>query len=176
MSDKSKKPISFGNLEKYTEQIKEKYAKKDDIPTDVSDLNNDAKYQTESQVSATVAAAVAAADHLKRKKVENKDAINLEAPDADQYIYMVPKTGGKNGDKYDEYMVIEGVLEPVGDWAVDLSGYAQTEQVASDISTAKAEAIQAAGAAADEKLADYVKASDLEEIDDEDIEALFADD
>lgn len=40
---------------------------------------------------------------------------------------MVPKTGGKNGDKYDEYLVIDGVLEPVGDWAVDLSGYQQKE-------------------------------------------------
>lgn len=72
-----------------------------------------------------VAEAVAAADHLKRKIVENTDAIDLTAADASQYIYMVPKTGGKNGDKYDEYMVIDGELEPVGDWAVNLDGYVQ---------------------------------------------------
>ena len=78
-------------------------------------------------VGASIAAAVAAADHLTRKKVVSVDAIDLDAEDADKYIYMVPKTGGKNGDKYDEYMVMDGVLEPVGDWKVDLSDYQQKE-------------------------------------------------
>lgn len=69
-----------------------------------------------------VAAAVAAANHLKRTKVNSVDDIDLNAEDADQYIYMVPKTG-KNGDKFDEYMIIDGALERVGDWAVDLDDY-----------------------------------------------------
>ena len=94
------------------------------VPTKVSDLNNDSKFQTDTDV----AAAVAAADHLKRKKVESVDAIDLTADDAAQYIYMVPKTGGKDGDKYDEYMVLDGALEPVGDWKVDLSGYVVQEE------------------------------------------------
>lgn len=80
-------------------------------------------------IGPAVAAAVAGAAHLQRKKVASKDAIDLAAQDADRYIYMVPKTGGKNGDKYDEYMVLDGELEPVGDWAVDLSGFAKTEDV-----------------------------------------------
>lgn len=96
---------------------------KDLMPTKVSDLVNDSKYQTESQV----AAAVAAADHMKRKIVSGTDAIDLGAADASQYIYMVLKAGTKTGDKYDEYMVIEGALEKVGDWEVDLSGYVQKE-------------------------------------------------
>ena len=79
-------------------------------------------------IGPTVAAAVAAADHLKRKKVASVDAIDVNAADADQYIYMVPKAGGKNGDKYDEYMVLDGEVEPVGDWAVDLSGYQAAEE------------------------------------------------
>lgn len=93
------------------------------VPTKVSDLTNDSKFQTENEV----AAAVAAADHMKRKIVANTDAIDLTADDADQYIYMVLKSSTKTGDKYDEYMVIEGVLEKVGDWAVDLSNYVQKE-------------------------------------------------
>lgn len=93
------------------------------IPTKVSDLENDSKFQTDTDV----AAAIAAADHLKRKKVDSVDDIDVEADDADQYIYMVPKAGGENGDKYDEYMVLDGGVEPVGDWAVDLSGYVQKE-------------------------------------------------
>ena len=37
---------------------------------------------------------------------------------ADQYLYLV-----KNGEVYDEYMVVEGKLEKVGDWKTDLTGY-----------------------------------------------------
>ncbi len=95
------------------------------MPTKVSELSNDSKFQTDTDVAATVAAA----NHLKRKPVASVDDIDLEAADADQYIYMVPKTDGKNGDKYDEYMVIDGHLEPVGDWAVDLTDYMKTGDV-----------------------------------------------
>ncbi|MCI9562297.1 MAG: hypothetical protein HFF63_00235 [Oscillospiraceae bacterium] len=93
------------------------------VPVSVSQLTNDSGYQTEAQV----AAAVAGADHLRRKKVESAEAIDPAAADADQFIYMVPKGGGENGDKFDEYMVIDGAVEKVGDWAVDLSGYVLKE-------------------------------------------------
>ena len=82
------------------------------------------KYQTKEQV----AAAIAAAEHLTRKKVSGVDAIDLTAADAGKYIYMVPKATAKGGDKYDEYMILDGALEKVGDWAVDLSGYVQKEE------------------------------------------------
>lgn len=52
------KPVSYANLEAYTEQLKSKYAKKAEIPTQVSDLPNDAKYQTEEQVTAAINAKV----------------------------------------------------------------------------------------------------------------------
>lgn len=94
-----------------------------EIPAKVSDLTNDSKFQTEEQV----AAAVAAADHLKRKVVASVDAIDVSAADASQYIYMVSKGTGADGDQYDEYMVMNGAAEKVGDWAVDLSGYVTKE-------------------------------------------------
>lgn len=94
------------------------------VPTKVSELSNDSQFQTQSQV----ASAIAAADHMKRKIVDSTDEITLDAPDASQYIYMVLKSSTKNGDKYDEYMVLDGALEKVGDWAVDLSGYVQKEE------------------------------------------------
>ena len=50
MSNKIK-PVSFSNLEAYTNHLKSKYAKKADIPTQVSVLTNDAKYQTEEHVT-----------------------------------------------------------------------------------------------------------------------------
>lgn len=66
---------------------------------------------------------LAAAGKLTRKKVSKVDDIDPSSEDADEYIYMVPKAGAKSGDKYDEYMVIDGAVEMVGDWEVDLAGY-----------------------------------------------------
>lgn len=95
--------------------------------TQVGDLTNDQKFQTETQVSTAISKAVAAADHLKRKVVNSTADIDLKAADASQYIYMVSKGTAGEADKYDEYMVIDGVLEKMGDWGVDLSGYVQKE-------------------------------------------------
>ena len=78
-------------------------------------------------IGPSIAAAVAAADHLKRKIVTGVDAIDLAADDADQYLYMVPKTDSDADDVYDEYMVLNGTVEHVGNTKVDLSGYVQKE-------------------------------------------------
>lgn len=132
------KATSLNALKAFAQKANSEYAKKtvvaalatkvevmeESAPTKVSDLTNDSKYQTDTDV----AAAVAAADHLKRKIVESTDAIDVEADDATQYIYMVLKSSTKAGDKYDEYMVIDGAVERVGDWTVDLSGYVQKEE------------------------------------------------
>ena len=68
-----------------------------------------------------------------KRVIKNSIAeIDVEAEDADQYIYMVPAENAEAGDSYNEYMVIGGVLERVGDWGVDLSDYA----LASDVNTA----------------------------------------
>lgn len=78
---------------------------------------------TKTETDSAIAAGVAAADHLKRMIVESTDAIDVEADDADQYIYMVKNAKSKTGNLYDEYMVLDGALEKVGDWEIDLSGY-----------------------------------------------------
>lgn len=70
---------------------------------------------------------VAATDHLHRRKVNSVSDIDPTAADADKYIYMVPKAESETGDAYDEYMVIDGAVEKVGDWKVDLSDYAQKD-------------------------------------------------
>lgn len=69
---------------------------------------------------------IAAADHLKRITVAGIESINVLADDAEQYIYMVPNTETGN---YDEYMVIDGEVEKVGDWKVDLTDYATKEDL-----------------------------------------------
>ena len=78
-------------------------------------------------IGASISAAVAAADHLQRKKVANLEAIDPSAEGAEKFIYMVPKTGSDADDVYDEYMVLNGAVEHVGNTKVDLSGYVQKE-------------------------------------------------
>lgn len=94
------------------------------VPVKVSQLDNDSGFQTQAQVQA----AVAAGEHLTRKKEDSVADIDPAAAGADHFIYMVPKANAGDGDKYDEYMVIDGAVEKVGDWAVDLSGYVQKEE------------------------------------------------
>lgn len=74
---------------------------------------------TKQETNLAIEAAIAAVDHLKRKTVVSIDVIDKTAKDADQYIYLIANSEGT----YDEYMVIEGELEKVGDWKTDLSDY-----------------------------------------------------
>ena len=49
---------------------------------------------------------------------------------------MVKNASGEAGNLYSEYMVINGKLEKVGDWKVDLSSYAKTTEVTAAIANA----------------------------------------
>ncbi|MBD5169230.1 MAG: hypothetical protein HDT20_03800 [Oscillibacter sp.] len=136
------------NLKELAQRIKDGYATKEALK-EVSDkvdnlvttggepnvitavkVNGEALPVTDKavDVGASIAAAVAAADHLTRKKVASVDAIDPAAEDAGKYIYLVPKTGSDEDDLYDEYMVLDGKVEHVGNTKVDLSGYQQKEE------------------------------------------------
>ena len=52
---------------------------------------------------------------LSRKKVNSKDDIDVNAEDADKYIYIASVgEGGAEGNQYLEYIVIEGKVEQIG--------------------------------------------------------------
>lgn len=96
------------------------------VQADVENLKskfND--YDTSEEVDTKISAALASANHLSYKIINSVDEINTEADDADRYIYLV-----KNGDSYDEYMVVNGAIERVGDWNVALDDYATKQEVA----------------------------------------------
>ena len=93
------------------------------------------KEETNNKITSDVNAAVASAAHLKRIKVEKLDDIDPAAENADQYIYMVPTGLVADDDKYDEYIVIDGAIEKVGSWEVNLSDYAKTEDVNAALAT-----------------------------------------
>lgn len=107
-----------------------------DIAQDVADLQGklDALSSTveamgeqldtlESSIDGKIADAVAKADHLTRIIVDSLEDIDPETAN-ENAIYMV-----KNDEKYDEYMVVNGALEKLGDWSVDLSDYYTSKEV-----------------------------------------------
>lgn len=104
------------------------------------------KYDTKlkEKMSSDIGKAVANADHLKRSIV--KDLPAVDAADANT-IYMLEKIGGSGEQKYDEYMLINGAFEKIGDSAVDLTDYATKAEVG----TAKSEAVSAAASDATTK-------------------------
>ena len=98
-----------------------------------------ANVYTKAETDAAIAAAVVNAAHLKRKEVASINDINVAAEDAERYIYMVPSGLSDDDNKYYEYIVIEitdedgepkKIVERVGSWSVDLSGYATTTALA----------------------------------------------
>lgn len=94
---------------------------------------NAADVYTRAETDSAISTAIADADHLKRVTVNSVEEINVEAADADQYIYMVAKENGTAGDYYEEYMVSAGAVEKVGNWKVDLSEYAKTTYVNTEL-------------------------------------------
>jgi hypothetical protein len=68
---------------------------------------------------------IASMDHLSYKKVGSLDDINVNADKAANYIYLVPTEDNTN--KYNEYMVIDNTLEPVGTWDVNLENYVTSD-------------------------------------------------
>ena len=83
------------------------------------------KDEADASAESIVKGYVATLDHLERKIVVSYEQIDPNEDDADRFIYMVPN----DRNSYDEYMVINGAVEKVGDWDIDLSDYAKTEDV-----------------------------------------------
>lgn len=86
---------------------------------------------TKEETETLIAEEVAKYDHLIRKTFESISAAeefiaNEGKDNPEGYIYMI-SSGNTEYDKYDEYLYIEGSLEKVGAWEVDLSDYVTQE-------------------------------------------------
>lgn len=92
---------------------------------------------TKTEADTAISTAVANASHLKREIVDVLPEIEVANANT---VYMVPKINGAGDQQYDEYMLINGAFEKIGDSAVDLTNYATKTEVG----TAKSEAIAAA--------------------------------
>ena len=111
--------------------------KVDTLEGTVGTKANASEVYKKGETDSKIAAAVAGASHLKRSIV----AALPDAGEADENtIYMVAKEGEPGEqDGYNEYFVIEGAWEKIGDTVVDLTEYAKTSEVTSAIGAAKTE-------------------------------------
>lgn len=92
---------------------------------------------TRGETDSAIATAVADASHLKRRIVEALPS----ASEADaNTIYMVLKASGKNGNKYDEFFLVNGEFEKIGDTEVDLTDYAKKSEI-NDLASGKQDKI-----------------------------------
>ena len=73
-----------------------------------------------------IAEQIAAAQHLRYRIVSDITDIDITDEEAEYTVYLVPKSDSETNDEYDEYFVIDEVLEKIGNWSVDLSDYVQT--------------------------------------------------
>lgn len=81
---------------------------------------------TKTEADAAITTAIGKANHLKREIVQ----VLPDVADAnEQTIYMVSIANGTANQKYEEFMLINGTFEKIGDSAVDLTNYPTTTQV-----------------------------------------------
>lgn len=90
------------------------------VPTKVSALTNDSGYQTESQVSSSIATALGKITGISFSIVET-----LPETGENGVIYLIADAHSDANDSYDEYAWISSVnkYEKIGNTDVDLSGY-----------------------------------------------------
>ena len=71
---------------------------------------------TATEANQLIASAIGEVNHLSYQKVGSLSDIDTSVTNADKYIYLVPQTPGNLNDLYDEYLVIDGSLEKMGQW------------------------------------------------------------
>ena len=87
---------------------------------------------TKSETTNQINIAISALDHLQRKIVNSYTDITTfidekGAKEAAKYIFMVPDGDlTLDGNIYEEYMVVDGVIEVIGKWTTDLTNYVTT--------------------------------------------------
>lgn len=73
-------------------------------------------YQTESQVNTLISNST----KLSKEIVETLPEV---ASASENKIYLILKSSGESGNIYDEYMLVNGAMEKVGDTSMNLDGY-----------------------------------------------------
>ena len=104
------------------------YITSSDIPTDVSDFTNDADYQSGSQVSSAIATAIAGITGISFEIVQT-----LPATGDPGTIYLISH-GGSGTDVYDEYVYVNNAWEQIGTTSADFTDVAYYDSVNNTLS------------------------------------------
>lgn len=100
------------------------YAKKTEVPTKLSQLNNDKTFKTETEIIQLINNA---------KKLKKEVVTSLPSTGKDDVIYLLKNKNDTN-NYYTEYMWISGRWEIIGDTKVDLTDYAKKSDVKTRLS------------------------------------------
>lgn len=121
-NEDKKKVEAIPDNPKYTDTVPDltPYAKKENIPTKISQLKNDKTFKTETEIQSMIEKA----SSLKKEVVTS-----LPTTGKDDVIYLVKDEKGKDNNNYLEYLWLNDKYELIGSTQVDLSGYATTESV-----------------------------------------------
>lgn len=119
---------AVGDLADRVDTIEDNYVTGEELTTAVTTINTNltTNFYTKTETNTAIATAVSQAGHLKREIVNTLPAVGDAAEDV---IYLLLDADDVAGNKYDEYMLVNGAFERLGDWEVDLSGYATTGAV-----------------------------------------------
>lgn len=122
-TDEDKKKVdNIPDNPKYTDTVPDltPYAKKESIPTKISQLENDKTFKTETEIQSMIEKA----SSLKKEVVAS-----LPTTGKDDVIYLVKDGKGKDNNNYLEYLWLNGKYELIGSTQVDLSGYAKKNEI-----------------------------------------------
>ena len=93
------------------------------VPTKVSELSNDSKFQNDSEVQVAIQAAIAASGHAKFEKI---DSIPDASSAVENILYLVMNS---KTNHYDIYAKVGDEVVLLDDTTVDLTAYSTTEEI-----------------------------------------------
>lgn len=113
------------------------YAKLDNVNSKLDEKANTADVYSKEDTDLAISKAIANLEHLTRKIVGSIDDIQTDIDNdlanISRIIYLVPALEGLSQDLYDEYMVIEGAIEKMGSWEVNLENYVTEDALAEEL-------------------------------------------
>lgn len=120
----------FEQLQQTIQELQEQIGSQDDS-SGIYQLLDEKADKKDTYTKLEVDEKLSGFNHLERKIVQSVADIEqyLDTPDADQYIFMVPTENESENNSFDEYLIIDGDIELVGSWSVNLNQYATLDDL-----------------------------------------------
>ena len=106
------------------------------LNTQLSNKADKTSVYTKKETEDKINELISNSQHLIRKIFNSKEEVEAfisEINNPTDYVYLI-KNNSVTADKYAEYLYIDGALEPVGSWDVNLDGYVTEEKLETALS------------------------------------------